>query len=104
MSGSGGGIPVFKNPEVDCADISLTTSLSSPDPIIVAKIKVGDRLEILKIPPKAIGVYNLDGELAGALLTTLNAKLLECLEKGYEFEGTVVSKAGANCKILIRAK
>lgn len=106
MSGSSGGyMPSFKgNTGIDCVDISLTTNLSSPDATVVGKLKNGDTLEIAKLSPKAIGVYNLNGELAGALITASNTKLLECMEKGVEFEGTVIKILGGNCQILIKAK
>lgn len=106
MSGSSGGyIPSFKNSsDVDCHDLMFTTSLSSPDPLVIGGLKVGDKLEIVKNPPKSIEVLNLDGEVAGALLSTYNFRLLECMDKGVEFEGTVTSVLGANCKILIKAK
>lgn len=105
MSGSIDYTPSFKNDSnTDCSNVSFTTALASPNPLVVSGLVIGELLDVNKDTDNSLRVYNLNGELAGALLTAHRDKIIECIDNGFEFMAIVKSIKGANCTVLVKAE
>jgi hypothetical protein len=98
MSGSSGGgyDPV---PSDDCKKLATQASIISPDPEVLKKISKGDTL-ILKLKPTRGPIEAFfNKEILGSVLA--KASLVECMNAGHQFEGTVIEKHGGKVVILI---
>jgi hypothetical protein len=99
-SGGGGGIYVPSKPEqVECKDMTITTSLNSPVPEIIKLIKRGDHLDI--VIDKFVLLAKFNGEVAGSITHVLYMDLIKCIKKGNIYVGVVIQKIGGNCEIQI---
>lgn len=104
MSGSGGGGGYNPPKTVDCATLSITTSLASPDPAVIAGLSPGDILDIQLIPPAGpVRAITSTGLVAGAIAPSDLATLVQCISDGYNYVGRVISVNGGNCRISIKA-
>lgn len=106
MSGSGGGgNGGGGNPAKDCQTLSINTHLSSPDPVVIAKLKPGDILEIVLTPPRGpVQAITSAGEIAGAILNMDIDSLIQCISDGHDYHAKVLDIKGGNCQILIKHK
>ncbi len=105
MSGSIDYTPSFKSdPSTDCSNMSFTTALASPNPLVVASLKISEILDVIKDIDNSLRVYNHNGEIVGALFTTHRDKIIECINNGFEFIAIVKSVNGGNCTVLVKAK
>lgn len=107
MSGGGGNEGVGPSPPggpPDCRSLDIETSLTGPDPDVVAGLQVGDALdiELLTTDGRRRVVALRHGEIAGAIVTHLTA-LLRCLQDGFEFSGSVVEVDDGNVRLRVRA-
>jgi hypothetical protein len=86
----------------NCADIVLRTQLASPDPAVVADLEVGDILNVkLLTATGPLQALTQDGDVAGAILTSDPALLINCINSGYEYLAKVLSVHGGDCQISI---
>ena len=86
-----------------CARLGFTTMLSSPEPSVVAKITVGDRLRIalqLEGEVEIVAALSAQEELAGTVTTRL-AELIPCLRAGWQYVATVMSIDGGAVRLEI---
>jgi hypothetical protein len=102
MSGSGGGSGYDPGGPKDCQLLSIKTQLASPKAAVIAKLKVGDVLDVeLTRPAGPVQVITSGGEIAGAILSPDVAKLIECISDDHEYQAKVLEIKGGNCQVLI---
>ncbi|HVX00129.1 MAG TPA: hypothetical protein VHA52_06830 [Candidatus Babeliaceae bacterium] len=103
MSGSSGNYSFDTGSSgPDCADLVLRTQLASPDPAVIADLGVGDILTVHLL--NAVGplqALTVDNQIAGAILTANPARLINCINSGYEFQARVLSINGGECQVSI---
>lgn len=102
-SASSGGSGSWEAPPTRCELLVITTQLSSPKAAVIAKISVGDVLDVALQPsPGGMLVVVLrSGELAGGLASPDLQRLRECLEGGTLYAATVTEINGAQVKVRI---
>jgi hypothetical protein len=96
--------PFFNTSQVkNCDEIVLMTQLFSPAPIVIAKIKSGNKLdiELLGEHGPCVAVYH--GEVAGTIITKNLYQLISCIRKGTRFIGIVRNATGGSCSITIQS-
>jgi hypothetical protein len=101
MSGGGGyGPDSSSDYTTPCDKLIFQTTLQSPKPKVISKLKPKDRLEITKEGTQGpvVGVHLKHGT-AGSIVDRL-AELLRCIDNGHTFEGEVISINGG--QVLIR--
>lgn len=103
MSGSPPNTPFDVRPSTtSCADLALRTQLASPVPSVIADLSAGDILTIHLL--SAVGplqALTMDGRIAGAVLTSNPATLINCISSGFEYQARVLSVNGGNCQIAV---
>ncbi len=106
MSGPGGGGPTPSPGEMpDCAKVNHKTSLASPDPDVVQGLSVGDILDMqLQDSDGPILVLDKGGQVAGSIVSNLTARLIHCMNDGFEYVAIVQKVDGGRCDVQIRSK
>ena len=98
--GGAGQAPGGTNP---CAQIDETVRLNSPQPAVLAQIKVTEVLKLRATNAKApILAVTSTGQVAGSVIPSSLQRLLECMSAGYEYSATVESLKGGICVVSIR--
>lgn len=104
MSGSGSG-PGEPPGEVDCSKLRFATELASPQPRVVATIRVGMTLPVeidtSRGGPRII-VRTRTGAVVGALISGRMMELLRCLQSGETFVADVTRVDGGDVGVLVR--
>lgn len=106
MSGSGGGTWA-PEPTDDCAKLSQSTTLNSPNQDVLKKLKKGDLLEIsVRKAGTAVIVEALyKTEVAGTITSSIIQRIAECIEKGFTYVAEVREEVkGGACKVHVRVK
>lgn len=99
--GSGGGGGTI----TDCQKVSIKTSVTSPNPAVLAILSVGDKLDItLQTATGPLIAVTNAGSVLGAVFTTKLSQLIECINKGYTYIATILEIDGGSCEILITAQ
>lgn len=89
----------------DCNSLNIRTQIASPNPKVIATLKVGDVLKISVTPPRGPATFVTNKkEVAGAMLPGDLHKLIDCINEGHEYIAKVVDIKGANCQVLIKHK
>jgi len=105
MSGSGGGSFAGGGAqEISCDRLSFETQLSSPKPLVVAGINVGDVLSVAMEQQGAAQVVVVimhGNQVAGGITSPKMSRLLECMRQGSQYQATVLSKDGGQVTIRI---
>lgn len=87
---------------VDCTQLSFSTYISSPKPVVLSQVNQGTilRIEVYRqSSTETVAVY-LQDTLVGGIVDNAS-KLLRCLNAGFTFQATVVSKNGAQIAIRV---
>lgn len=101
MSGSGGG--GYSPPDTNCANLSFTTVLSSPQVSVISTLKKGDQLKLeLQLAPVKLVMATNKGKFTGTI-TTQAQKLIACIEAGTDYVADVVSVSGHQCSVEVHA-
>jgi hypothetical protein len=102
---SGGNGPIIDHtPVTDCSSIIEHTILNSPNPAVLAKLKINDELELLaKTERGPLEAFDSNGDIAGSITSSILAQLLDCIKKGYSFIAIIEEIDGGKCKIEIRS-
>jgi hypothetical protein len=90
-------------PTPSCTSIR-TAPLNSPQPAVVAGLKLNDRLYVHldKSTARAIlQVRDLTGAVAGSLTFLGHLALIDCIEQGYSYEAVVLSISGGAVQLRI---
>lgn len=87
-----------------CESLAFETPLSSPKPSVIAKISVGDILDVsLQI---AGGVETVaviyQGQIAGGLVQN-SERIKACISKGFAYQADVRGIQGAKVTVFVRA-
>lgn len=105
MSGSGGGnFSVGGAQDISCDRLSFETQLSSPKPLVVAGINVGDILSVAMDQQGAgqvVVVIKHGNQVAGGITSPKMSRLLECMRQGTQYQATVLSKDGGQVTMRI---
>jgi len=98
MSGSGGGDRSTPEPEVvACERLQFETVVRSPNPAIVAQIKIGDVLDVgLDQSQVQALVLIFAGQVVGGIVSPQARRLRECIREGTIYKATVVTKPASN--------
>jgi hypothetical protein len=102
MSGSGPGPAGPSSPSKDCNTLNIRTNIASPNPAVISKLVVGEILKVTAVSSRGpIQLVTTAGEVAGAVLPSDLADLIQCISDGHEFKAKVLNISGGNCNILI---
>ncbi len=101
-NGFGGG---FEGGNVSCENLVLNTTIASPQPTVVAGLKVND---LLQVSLQTVGattavVVTHQGQVAGAVASPDVQRLRRCIESGTRYEAKVTAINGAHINIRIAA-
>ena len=98
-SGGGGGGGVVDT-QPSCSDLKFRILVSSPHPAAVAKLKVGDLLDIDVAQQGAQVVVRVlqNGVLVGGLAGPDATRLRNCIEGGYDYRAEVLSITGGQVR------
>jgi hypothetical protein len=102
MGGSGSGWTPTPagNP---CNTLSFRSAVNSPQPALLANLKVGSVLKVkLQTSPQTAVIVEHKTKTVGALTGPKVARLIDCLLNGYTFEADVLSVAGGECQVEVR--
>lgn len=104
MSGSNNGpyVPPERS-KFDCETSQIRTNIASIDLAILAKLRIGEILEI-QIDNKKILVYNANGEFVGVIIHPNTLDLIKCIEDGNDYEVTVIGIQSPQCTVLIKRR
>lgn len=103
--GGGGGGGLSPSSGVDCARLVIRTTLNSPDPKVVGKLKKGDQLSIeVQGTRGPVVVKNSAGQVAGSITAQQLLDLIKCIDDGYEYVAIVREVAGGKVDVEIRPK
>jgi hypothetical protein len=111
MSGSnsgreaGGGVGGAGGEGFDCQTLVERTSLSSPVPGVVSKLKDGDQLQVAIDQQGGVEVLQaLDsaGAVAGSLVPRSLPRFIKCINEGFEYVAVVQQRDGGRVRVEIR--
>lgn len=103
---SGSGSPGYKPtaPANPCARLSFQATVNSPKPDVVSHLTVGDVLDVVLNPQGQGVVLEQHGQLAGSIVGSQVAQLVNCINSGFDFQATVVQLNGGHCVVRIEPK
>ena len=106
MSGSGGGDggPIPPDDIPACEIMVIRTRLVSPNPAVITKLKKGDQLDVAAKSATGPALVLYNGGIAGSIMDSRVLRLLECIEKGYDYIALVQSVSGGSCEVEVRIK
>lgn len=102
-SGSGGS----SGEEYDCLKYVERVQLSSPVPAVVSGLAVGDLLDVRLFQTGAVTIIEAiaaTGSVAGSLVPSKMAQLLNCLRDGVEYSAHILSIDRGLVRVEIRPK
>jgi hypothetical protein len=106
-SGGGGGTGFGGGrggSSVDCQDISIKTSIVSPDPPVLATLSKGDLLAVtLRSATGPLIATTKRGKILGAVFTINPTLLIDCINQGFSYQAEILSISGGDCEVLITA-
>jgi hypothetical protein len=91
-------------PANPCARLSFQATINSPKPDVVSHLTVGDVLDVALNPEGQGVVLEHNGRLAGSLISTHVAQLVNCINSGFDYRATVVQLNGGYCVVRIEPK
>lgn len=105
MGGTGSGSWTPNVPSSPCERVNFRATINSPQPAVIASLKLGDSLDVaLQTTPTTVIVVLHDGLVAGSLAGTGVMQLISCIQNGFTYEATVVAINGANCTVQVTPK
>ena len=98
--GGGGGGP---SSPVECLRLIFRTTLNSPNPTTVPKLKVNDELAVEVQGERGPVVVKTEaGEIAGSITGSQLVDLIKCIADGYDYVATVRQIEKARVEVEIR--
>lgn len=106
MSGSGGN---GEGPSINiggqndsCENLIINTNLATPQAQVINNLNVGDILNVDIVTDQGpIQVLDLNGNLAGNVISREQIRLLNCLVKGVVYVAEVIGINNGQCQIRI---
>ncbi|HET6995860.1 MAG TPA: hypothetical protein VFI06_12800 [Chitinophagaceae bacterium] len=83
-----------------CKTIAFSVRLQKPTTALRTLLP-GDELRIRNVKGELQAV-SASGELCGSIVSTKNAKIIECMTKGYSYKAVVNSISGSNCNVTVQ--
>ena len=103
-SDSGNGFGGGGTPSLDCKNVSIKTTIVSPDPGILSTLSVGNILTLtLQTATGPLIAMTNNGNTLGAVFTTNPTLLINCINDGNFYEAEILKITGGNCEVLITA-
>jgi hypothetical protein len=102
---TGGGPGPRPEPRSNCASLRERTTLNSVDPAAVNLLHAGTILDVRANSPTGplVAVLN-QVQIVGSVTSASAARILECIEDGYEFVAEVLQVNGGQVVVLIRPR
>ena len=105
MSGSGGGSGGSNfEPVKDCGSISFNTDVNSPQEHAIVGLEAQDKLDVILSNNTVIVVRRDTGDILGSVNWSSIARLIECLQDGFEYVAVVRDIQDGLIKVHISAK
>lgn len=104
MSGSGGGGGGGGDPlPSSCETLKFDAQLVSPQPAVVASLKIGDVLEVALAVLKGQTVVQVlkNRQAVGGLTGPDANRLRNCIEDGHDFKAAVLSVNGGQVRVRV---
>jgi hypothetical protein len=104
IGGGGGMMPPSVNGGDDyCLRLEITTNLATVNIDVLSKTQEGDVLPVSVQGADGPVVVLNDGDILGSILSRFQVKLINCINKGTEYEALVEKIDGAICQVKISA-
>jgi hypothetical protein len=100
-SQKGGGGKGKASAAFDCRSFRATVSLRSPDPKVLANVRVGQSLRVVLGGGGRAVVAKANGRTAGSIVLPELDSLVACLTKGIEYSAKVLSVEGGACVVEV---
>lgn len=91
-------------PANPCTRLSFQATVNSPKPDVIGHLAVGDVLDVVLNPQGQGVVLEHNGQLAGSIVGSQVAQLVNCINSGFAYQGTVVQVSGGYCVVRIDPK
>ena len=91
------------NPKAGCKHLVIRAQLFSRVPAVLVKLVKGDKLPIFLISKGGPCVAMYGPLIAGTVIHRDLLQLIECLNKGVDFEATVRDVFGGACLVTVKA-
>lgn len=102
--GGFGELPRPTNEDVDaCLNLIIITNLASLNTDVLKTVRVGDILPVTAQSADGPVVLIKDGTILGTVLSRRLVQLLNCMNKGTEYEAEVIKIEEAICQVKISA-
>lgn len=103
MSGSSGGSGGGHDYESPCDKLRFEAQLTSPQPAVVAKLDVGDVLDIEVVNMKGQVVVRIlkKGQATGGLAGPDATRLRNCIDQGHQYKATVRAINGGQVRVVV---
>ena len=86
----------------DCSKVSIKTNVSSPNPSVLATLKVGDILKIeIRVPTGPLLAITQTNQVLGSVFTKDPAALIGCINDGNLYEAEILKISGGDVQIII---
>ena len=98
--GSGGGGPDYSSP---CDTLRFDLQLSSPQPLVVAALSVGDVLAIAVVQMNGHVIVQVlsNGQPAGGLTGPEATRLRNCIDQGHNYTARVLQILGGQVRVRV---
>lgn len=110
MSGSGGGgndMPSINRPNQNdsCANLIINTNLATPQAHVIGNLNIGDILSINAVTEQGpIQALDINGNLAGNIISREQIRLLNCIINGVIFEAEITDIDNGQCQVRIYSR
>jgi len=94
-SGGGGGGGSFQSEEIACDRLQFETTISSPNPVVIALLQVGSVLDVT-VQGGATNTIVLvfQGTAAGGIVSPKALRVRECIAAGTIYKANVIGMRG----------
>jgi hypothetical protein len=97
--GYGGG----SGPRYTDCKLDIITHIATPNPAVIATLKVGDVLDVvLQAARGPVVLITKTKQQAGGILPDAIAELIQCISEGNNYQAKVIDKKGGNVQVRIK--
>jgi hypothetical protein len=102
-SGGGGGGGGAGRDDARCDTLKFETQLTSPQPAVVATLRVGEALDVAVVLMKGTVVVQVQkgGQAAGGLTGPDATRLRNCMDQGHQYKATVLNVNGGQVRVSV---
>ena len=84
-----------------CSRLSFQAIVNSPKPDVISHLTVGDALDVALNPEGQGVVLERNGQLAGSIVGSHVAQLINCINSGFDYQAIVEQLNGGHCVVRI---